>query len=164
MDKLLNYTVIDTETTGLFQYDRIIEVAAARVRNGKIVETFETLINPQMKIGPGATAVNGITNEMVKDCPTFDKIESSLLDFLGRDVLVGHNIGFDLRFLNRELENPLFNPYVDTLTLARRYVHDTKNHKLATLVHYFGFDQEQQHRALGDVELTYLVFEKLMDY
>ena len=158
-----DYTVVDTETTGLFAHDRIIEIAAIRVRNRKVVASFERLVNPGMTISPGASKVNGITNSMVRKCPPFSEIKDEFLAFIGNDILVGHNFRFDLKFINRELRYGLSNRFIDTLRLARTYVDDIDNHKLSTLVKHFGIKKVQQHRALGDVELTHVVFEEIKD-
>ena len=158
-----DYTVIDTETTGLGNTDRIIEIAAVKVQKGVVVSSFEKLVNPGIHISSGASKVKGITDSMVKHCPSFSEIREAFVSFIGNDILVGHNIPFDLRFINRELSNPLKNKYIDTLKLSRNYIDDIDDFKLATLVNYFGLDKKQEHRALGDVELTYLVFEKIKD-
>lgn len=159
----LSYTVIDTETTGLHSNDRIVELAAVRVRNGAIESSYHKLINPGMPINPMASQVNGITDSMVKHSPSFRLVKDDFLSFIGNDILVGHNIPFDIKFINRELGYPITNRFVDTLKLARSCVCDTANYKLATLVKYFGLDKEQDHRALGDAELTFQVYEKLKE-
>lgn len=156
-----DYTVIDTETTGLNPDDRIIELAAVKVRNGAIVSSFNELINPLRPINPIASRVNGITDSMVAGCPSFPDVRDEFLSFIGDDVLVGHNVTFDLGFLNRELPEALENRYIDTLKIARLYVKDSDNHKLSTLVKYFEIEQEQEHRALCDAELTFQVYERL---
>lgn len=156
-----DYTVIDTETTGLNPDDRIIELAAVKVRNGAIVSSFNELINPLRPINPIASRVNGITDSMVAGCPSFPNVSDEFLSFIGDDVLVGHNVTFDLGFLNRELPEALENRYIDTLKIARLYAKDSDNHKLSTLVKYFEIEQEQEHRALGDAELTFQVYERL---
>ena len=156
-----DYVVVDTETTGLFATDRIIEIGAIRVRNCAVVASFEKLVNPGIPISPGASKVNGITNSMVKHGPSFSEIQEEFLSFIGDDIIVGHNITFDLKFINRELCRPLQNRYIDTCKLARQYIDDVENHKLATLVDYFGINISQKHRALGDVILTQMVFEKI---
>ena len=158
-----NYTVIDTETTGLNDNDRIVEIAALRVRNGVGVESFEEMVNPGIPISPGASKVNGITNAMVKKCPSFYDIKDKFLSFIGDDVLIGHNIPFDLKFIKREFPVNLNNKHIDTLELARSYVDDIYDYKLSTLVSFFGINKKQTHRALGDVELTQLVFERIKE-
>lgn len=159
----LSYTVIDTETTGLDSNDRIVELAAVRVRNGAIEASYHKLINPGMPINPMASQVNGITDSMVKYSPSFQLVKDEFLSFIGNDILVGHNIPFDIKFITRELGYPMTNRFVDTLKLARSCVCNSTNYKLATLVKYFGLDKEQNHRALGDAELTFQVYEKLKE-
>ena len=159
-----DYTVLDTETTGLNTcYDRIVEIAAIRVRDGEVVSSFEKLLNPGIKISPSASRVNGITDSMVKNCPSFSSIKEDLLSFIGDDVLVGHNIIFDLRFINRSLGFAIDNKFIDTLSLSRNNVIGLQNYKLETLVKHFKLGNKQDHRALGDVELTHLLYQKIRE-
>ena len=117
--------VFDLETTGISkQWDEIIEISAIKVKDHRIIEEFSTLVNPGRPIPAGATAVNGITDEMVLNAPGRMEAISDFLSFVGDQVLVGHNIhSFDLGFVERaareNLGRELFNDYVDTLPLAR---------------------------------------------
>ena len=99
-DKLNDFTVIDLETTGLSpSIDSIIEIAAYKVRNNKIVDTYQQLINPEISISPFISDLTGITNDMVVDKPTLNQIIDDLYDFLKEEILLGHNIHFDFNFL-----------------------------------------------------------------
>ena len=98
------FTAIDTETTGLYnKSDRIIEIGAVKFCKDGVIDKFSTLINPQMPIPYASTKVNGITNQMVCDCPTFFEIHQDFLDFIKDTVLVAHNANFDIGFINSEL-------------------------------------------------------------
>ena len=100
-DFFADYVIFDFETTGLspFDGDRIIEMSAVRVVNHKVVKEFATLVNPEQPISPDATAVNGITDDMVKDAPKMKEALTEFIDFIGDDILVGHNIkSFDKHF------------------------------------------------------------------
>ena len=96
-----NYVVFDLETTGLSPTaDEIIELSAIKVKNQKAVQTFSTLVKPSRPIPSGATAINGITNQMVANSPSICEAVKNFLDFIGNEVLVGHNIhSFDLNFM-----------------------------------------------------------------
>ncbi|MGN6809655.1 MAG: 3'-5' exonuclease, partial [Thermomicrobiales bacterium] len=117
------YVVLDVETTGLQPTShRIIEVAALRFRPGQEPECYSTLVHPERPLTRFIIGLTKITPDLLEDAPRFDAIAESLRDFLGDDLLVGHNIGFDLTFLNAELRRgdlpPLLNPILDTIPLA----------------------------------------------
>lgn len=162
-----NYVVFDLETTGTnINMDEIIEIGAIRVREGKVVAEYQTLVNPECKIPKEASAVNGITDDMVKDAPIFRDIADELWAFLGNDVLVGYNIaGFDLNMLyDRHLAYvgmPLQNDYIDLLYAARRSMTDLDNHRLTSVCGCFGIDTSKAHRALDDCYMTQQCYEKL---
>ena len=127
LDKYVSdYVVFDLETTGISpQTDKVIEISAVKVRSGKSVAEFSSLVNPLRDIPYSATKVNGITNEMVADKPVFEEVLADFLDFIGDDILVGHNIhDFDMKFIHRDCEAFfrmfLGNDYIDTLPLARK--------------------------------------------
>ena len=118
-----HYTVVDTETTGLdSQKDRLIEIAAIRVRGGKEVARFETLVKPGRKLSKKITEITGITDEELKDAPTPQDALQRFVDFLMDDIIVAHNANFDVNFIYDSLERcelpPLKNNYVDTLRLS----------------------------------------------
>ncbi len=159
-----DYTIIDIETTGLDSYyNEIIELGAIKIRNNKIVDRFQTLIKPTEKIDEFIEYLTNITNEMVKDAPKIEDKLKEYIDFIGTDVIIGHNVNFDINFLyDKCLEiynQPLLkNNYIDTLRIGRRCIKETKNHKLATLAEKFKIDNENEHRALADCIITYKLF------
>lgn len=153
-DPLWAYTVVDTETTGLYPpEDRIVEIAAARVRNGAIVKSMCFMVDPGRKMNPEATAVNGISDDMLRGKPSFAQVKSRLLEFIGDDIIVGHNLPFDIEFLEHEIGHRMFNRKVDTLRIARK-LYRMKSYSLASLSRSLGLAESQEHRALSDVELT----------
>ena len=101
-----DYVVFDLETTGISCYnDQVVEISAVKVSKGQVVEEFTSLVNPKCPIPYRASMVNGITDEMVKDAPAFDKVLADFLGFIGDHVLVGHNIHtFDMKFIYRDCE------------------------------------------------------------
>ncbi len=137
----------------------LTEVAAARYRGGELLGTYQTLVRPDQRIPPFISALTGITDAMVVDAPTSGAMLPSFLEFVGGAVLVGHNIRFDLSFLDHALvstdRQPLANHAVDTLALARRMVRDTVTDcKLATLAAALRLPHQPSHRALADVLAT----------
>ena len=161
-ERLSEYTVIDTETTGLYSKDKLIEVSAATIRQGRIVDTFTRLVNPGIPISPEASAVNNITDDMVCDCPMFAEISREFIDFIGDDIIVGYNIGFDLGFIQRELGRQLENSVVDAYNFAKDTIY-LQSYKLTDVAAFFNVGCAGCHRAGEDVRITQQVFEKLMD-
>jgi DNA polymerase-3 subunit epsilon len=156
----VTFVVVDVETTGGSpSTSSLTEVAAARYRGGEVVGTYQTLVRPDQRIPPLIAALTGISDAMVRDAPRIGEILPSFLEFLGRGVIVGHNLRFDLSFLNHALvataRDPLPNATVDTLALARRLVRDqVPNCKLATLAAHLELPHRPSHRALTDVLAT----------
>src|SRR5262249_21157693 len=101
----VDFVVLDTETTGLRPGpDRVIEVAAVRVRNGEIVDSFQSLINPGRPLPPFIVRFTGISQDMLQDAPMAREVMPDLLQFIDGAILVGHNLGFDLNFLTHEAQ------------------------------------------------------------
>lgn len=170
--KLLNeyiedYVVFDLETTGVSPYnDEVIEISAVKARKGKVVEEFSELVNPQRTIPFAASRVNNITDDMVSDAPFFDEVLRHFLEFVGEDVLVGHNIqSFDMKFIYRDCERYfhqlITNDYVDTLILAKRCFPEWRHRRLGDLADYYRISTQGAHRALADCRMNQRVFELL---
>ena len=170
-DFFADYVIFDFETTGLnpFDGDRIVEMSAVRVVNHKVVDKFATLVNPEQPISPDATAVNGITDDMVKDAPKMKEALTEFIDFIVDDILVGHNIKtFDMHFLKMECMLQFDgkvpdNDYVDTLLLARRCMPELAHKNLTVLAAHFGISIEGAHRALADCLMNQKVYELLKE-
>ncbi|MDX1547508.1 MAG: DEDD exonuclease domain-containing protein [Rhodothermales bacterium] len=153
------FVVVDTETTGTKAgRDRLIEVAAVRVRGGAVVSEFAQLINPQRSVPHRITRLTGISTAMLLGEPPAYRVLPRFLDFLGDGVLVAHNLPFDLRFLNAELDGmgreALGNETLCTLRLARRLLPGLRSKGLTSLIDFYGLKVEQRHRALGDAAAT----------
>jgi DNA polymerase III subunit epsilon len=161
--------VFDLETTGFSPRagDEIVEIGAVKTLGGEIVETFHTMVNPIRPIHPGASAVNGITNDMVAAAPLIKHVLPGLLDFIGDSPLVAHNAAFDLSFLAwkiAELGLPRKqNVVFDTMLLSRRLRPHFFNHKLATIVSLLGIETAVGHRAVSDAVCTLEAFKKLLE-
>lgn len=160
--------VVDTETTGSkAAEDRVIEIGAARVLGGRVVETYQQLINPDCAVPSRITRLTGISNAMVFDQPHAKDVLPAFREFLGDGVLVAHNLSFDLRFLNAEYERAGFgtvtNPSLCTLRLARRLLRGLRSKGLASLVDFYGIQHRGHHRALADAEATAEVLLRFLD-
>ncbi|HWD50849.1 MAG TPA: exonuclease domain-containing protein [Acidimicrobiales bacterium] len=165
----VTFVVLDVETTGGSPTgSSLTEVAAARYRGGEMLGTYQTLVKPDERIPPFITALTGISNLMVADAPTTGAMLPSFLEFLGGAVVVGHNVRFDLSFLNHALvstgRDRLQNATVDTLALARRLVRDmVPNCKLGTLADSLDLAHRPSHRALNDVLATGDLLHNLLE-
>ncbi|HUP27595.1 MAG TPA: exonuclease domain-containing protein [Chloroflexia bacterium] len=161
------FAVVDVETTGLSARtgDRICELAVVVAREGEIVDSFQTLVNPQRPISRGALMVNGISDSMVRDAPAFRSVAPALVRALRGTVLVAHNASFDLSFISAELRmagyEPPSNPVVDTLALARR-CYSFKSNRLGEVARTLGIETKGLHRAMADAVITWEVLKCFM--
>ncbi len=154
------YVVLDFETTGFSpnRGDKIIEIGAVEIINGKIGRHYQTLVDPETEISSRITALTSITNDMVADAPLIEDALGDLLDFVGEATLVAHNIQFELKFLSSECSRLQMTPpprTLCTLKLARKLYPEFQNHKLGTILDAFGIAPEGPlHRALPDAKAT----------
>ena len=164
---LNNYVVIDLEMTGLnAKTDRILELAAVRMRDGKEAEVFSAIVNPCVELSEKVTELTGITQEDADNGAVLDDTVCAFLAFLGGDVLVGQNVIFDYSFLKQWAVNhkmALEKQAVDTLKLARIFLPAEQKKDLASLCEYFEIPRIQAHRALDDARETAKVFELLKE-
>jgi len=153
---LQSYLMLDLETTGGNpSLDRIIEVAAVRVEEGREVVRWSTLVNPGTRISPFITSLTGIDNAMVRDAPAFAEVAPRLLELLDDTVLVAHNVRFDHGFLKNEfqrLEIDLRIRLLCTVRLSRRLYPQHKSHGLDAIMRRHGLHSDARHRAMGDVD------------
>ena len=166
----IDCVVFDVETTGLnpVDGDRIVEIAAVKVRNREIIGTFESFVNPQRPIPKEAQAIHKITPAMVADAPTAAEVLPGIIHFIGGACLAGHNIKFDLDFLCYELalhgrRLHAGTPTIDTLKMTKLYLPYLSLHRLENIAQYFGERIGETHRALADVKLTVTIFNRLID-
>lgn len=161
--------VVDVETTGLDprRGHRVCEVAILRFDGGEPTASWQQLVNPQRPIEPGAYQVNGISEEMVADAPTFAEIAPQVVELTRGAILVGHNVWFDTRFLAAELDclgqPPIIPPAcLDTLSLARALL-DLPRYSLTAVSSALRVRAAgRAHRALADATLTWGVLTKLL--
>ncbi len=160
------YVVFDVETTGLNgNTDKIIELGAVRMENGVEVAEFSRLINPMRPISEKITEITGITDGMVRDCPTIAQVITEFADFIKDCVLVAHNADFDTAFLRRALEDAglkLAQPVLDTLAFSRAALPELKSHKLGSVCKRFGINLKNAHRAVHDARATGLCLMEML--
>jgi len=163
------FVVFDVETTGLSAvYDTIIELAAVKVKDGEIIDRFESFANPHHRLSATTINLTGITDDMVQNAPDVGEVIQRFHDWVGDAVLVAHNASFDMGFLNVGYKNigleKAKNPVIDTLELGRFLYPEMKNHRLNTLTKKFDIELTQHHRAIYDAEATgYLLLKMLKD-
>lgn len=160
-----DYVSVDIETSGVqSKWDKIIEIGAVKVRDGKVVDTFSQLINPGIMIPPYITELTGITNEMLEDCPFIEEVLPQFIEFAAEDYLLGHNIMFDYSFLKQNAINMKLDfekSGMDTLKIARKVLPQLESRALDYLCKYYGIKDDNHHRAFNDAEVTsklYLIF------
>ena len=160
------YCVLDLETTGLsFRTEKITEVGIIKIRNGEVIDEFECFVNPEKPIPQEVVEVTHITDDMVKDAETIDKVIPKIIDFIGDSVLVAHNADFDIGFLKHnfaEYGYSLDNTYIDTLRLAKVIFPDMKRYKLGLIADKLDIVVEVAHRALDDVKTLVAVFNVMI--
>lgn len=160
-----DFTALDLETTGLKRTEDIIEIGAIRVRGGRAVSRFSTLVRPRKSVPYVIEELTGISNIMLTDAPKIEDVLPSFLEFIGDDILLGHNIvSYDSKFICREaaelgilIKNPLF----DTLTYARtlkKTLPMPDSLCLTSLIDHFGISRENGHRAYDDALANIKVF------
>jgi DNA polymerase-3 subunit epsilon len=160
---------IDFETTGLSPEsgDRIIEVGIAILSGGRIVDRYQSFINPQARIPAVVSSLTGINDSMVRTAPRAAQVMPEIINFVGDLPLVAHNASFDKRFMESELRrigHRATNEFICSLRVARRVYPGAPNHKLATLVRLAGVQPaEQYHRALGDAEMTAGLWTRMVE-
>jgi DNA polymerase III epsilon subunit family exonuclease len=162
------FVVVDVETTDArTPPGRIMELGAYRVRAGRIVAEFKSLVNPETPIPSFIVGLTGINDEMVRHAPRFAEIASAWLRFADMSVLVAHNASFDVRFLNHELARVypgrrMCNAHLCTVKLARGLLPDLVNHRLHTIAEHFAVPIPHRHRAPDDARATAEILIRLL--
>lgn len=163
----IEFVIVDTETTGLRPGShRVIEVAGVRVRGGEVLGSFQSLLNPGVRIPTFIAQFTGITQEMVSTAPASHEALPDFLNFAEGAVVVGHNVGFDIGFLNYEaqlLGQSFPIDGLDTIPLARRFLPGLRRFKLDNVANHLKIATSNRHRALGDARVTAAVFFRLLD-
>lgn len=165
-DKLVNFIVVDTETTGLkASSGRIVQLSAVKYVDWEATEVWNSLIDPKMDISKSASDINGITNELVSGKPTIKQVAKSFIEFVSGYDVIGYNLPFDLKFLYAEGIDltQTKRKYYDVLALARKaYKNDLDEFKLIDVAQYNGV-YFNPHNSLNDCLATGEVFEKIVN-
>ena len=161
------FCVFDLETTGFSAVtEKVTEIGIMKVKNGEVIDEFSCFVNPEKHIPERVTEVTNITDEMVKDAETIDKVFPKVLEFIKGSILVAHNAGFDTGFF-KQISKNLGYEYdytsIDTLSLAKDLFPDYKKYKLGKIAENLGIKVEVAHRALDDVDTTVKVFKVMLD-
>ena len=161
-----DYVLVDIETTGFSPVkDNIIEIGAIKVKNNEIISEYNELIKIDKILSPFTTKLTGITDEMLQSGKNIAEVLKEFVKFSENKIIIGHNVTFDLGFLNyncrKYLNYNLNNDYVDTMCMARKIVPNSINYKLGTLANLFNVSYEGAHRGLKDVQITYEVYNNL---
>src|ERR1700752_4570401 len=162
--KDLDFVVVDVEATGAkTPPNRLIELGAYRIRGGRIVDKFLSLVNPEIPIPRFVASLTGISNDMVRNAPVFASVAPQWLGFVSDSVLVAHNAPFDTSFLNHEISrvypgHRMVNPHLCTVRLSRRALPDLSNHRLDTIANHFSIPIVSRHRAGSDALATAEIF------
>lgn len=163
-----DYTIVDIETTGLDPINsRIIEISAVKYRCNRKIDEYVTFVYIEEKVPDRITKLTGITNDMLKGAPTAKDALTGFITFIGEDILIGHNVAFDLAFLGSEYQDycgkKLYNNYVDVLRIANEKLPFLESHKQIVVAKYFGIKTEGSHRALTDCEICNGCYQKLKE-
>ena len=160
------YCVFDLETTGISHItEKITEIGAIKIKNGEIVDTFETFVNPEKPIPEEVVNVTHITDEMVKDSETIEKVMPKFLEFIGDSVLVAHNADFDIGYIKYNCENlglDFDNSHIDTLRLAKAIYPEFGRYNLGYIAEKLNIKVDVAHRALDDVKTLVQVFKEMI--
>lgn len=156
-----DYCVLDIETTGLsWRQDKIIEIGLLKIRNKQIIDRYSQLINPQQHISSFITQLTGIDNQMIADMPILSSIQDEVLQFLGQDIIIGHNTAFDLNFIANHFQVDLKNAYIDTVQFSKKVYPALPHHRLSDMVEFLHLSTNE-HRSLADCISTYELYEHL---
>jgi ATP-dependent DNA helicase DinG len=162
----LSFVAIDVETTGLnSDRDEIIEIAAVRFVNGEVIDRFDSFVKPRGAVPKFIEYLTHISPADLKTAPPAKDVMKDFCAFVGDAILVGHNVSFDLGFINHALVGSgafaLLNSYWDTAEISRIYLPTLSDHKLSTLTEHFGIKLENAHRAYADAEATGLALNEI---
>ena len=166
--KQQEYAIVDIETTGgNASGSRITEIAIIIHDGSKIIDRWETLVNPQKEIPLAIFALTGITNQMVANAPTFDELSDKVLELLTNRIFVAHNVNFDYSFVKHQLEAAGYKwtaKKLCTVRAARKIKPGLPSYSLGNLCKSLNIDLENRHRAGGDADATAILFSKLLEW
>lgn len=159
-----SFIAFDLETTGFAPPARIIEIGAVKVVNGRVIDQYQTFVNPCCAIPENITRLTGIDQSMVCCAPRVEEVLPVFIRFVEELPLAAHNARFDMKFISHEVQKlgiPLRNKVVDTLILSRKYYPMLENHKLNTVARHIGVVNQNEHRGLYDAMVVAEILIKL---
>ena len=164
-----DYILVDIETTGLdSRFDEIIEIGALKIRDNKVVDTYNTLVKPDEEIDEFIEELTGITSDMLLNAPEIKEVLPQFIDFIGSDVLVGYNVNFDINFLYDDYKGffneHLLNDFVDIMRFCKKIYTELPNHKLKNVAKFLNMDLTNHHRAIRDCEITKGIYDSVRQH
>lgn len=162
-----DYVVFDLETTGLeATTDKIIEIGALKYKGNELIEKFNVLINPEIKLPLVITKITGLTDEDLQNERTIEEVLPEFINFIEDLPLIAHNSEFDLGFIEENIKklnlNMISNKNIDTIEIARLYIPRAYNYKLETLKKYFHLEYGS-HRSVDDCKTTNYIYQYCKD-
>lgn len=165
MSVTMDYVAFDIETTGLNpKYEKIIEIGAVKVKDGKIADRFSTFVNPAKSIPERIVELTGICDEDLREAPYIEEVLDRFMEFAGDEVLLGHNLMFDYSFIKKAAVNQkktFERNGIDTLRIARRFLNGLESRKLGFLCDYYNIHLDA-HRALNDAIAAHEIYQRLV--
>ncbi len=159
--------VFDIETTGLsVSTCEIIEIGAVKIKNGEVIDRYDRFVKPKKEIPEEITELTSITNEMVAEADEISVVLKEFLEYIGDDVLIAHNAGFDVGFIRKAAKDcgyPFSNTYLDTVSLSKYVNPELKRHKLDIVAEHYGLGDFHHHRASEDAEMLAMIFFKMAE-
>lgn len=153
------YSFVDIETTGsMYSTDKIIEIAIIKVRNGEIIDEYQTLVNPAQPFNPFITQITGIQEYQLETAPLFSTVQNSVANILKDSIFVAHNVSFDYGFIEREfhqLQIPFAQEMLCTVKLSRFLYPEHKRHNLDSVASRLKVTIQNRHRAYDDARVLY---------
>lgn len=167
-DDLFMFSIVDIETTGgAYATSRITEIAIIRHDGARVIDSYQSLVNPKCWISSFITQLTGIDNEMVKDAPTFEEIADEVRQMTLNAAFVAHNASFDYGFVQREfnrLDEYFQRDTLCTVKLSRKIFPGYKSYSLGNICRDLQIRHVNHHRAMGDASATTLLFERLLQH
>lgn len=160
-----SYIAVDLETTGLDpKQDKIIEIGAVRVIDGRVTDTYETFVNPYRMLKFNVVMLTGIKDKQVESALGIEDVIDDFLDFAGDLPILGHHVIFDYSFLKRAAVNKgreFERQGIDTLKISRRFMPPEEKKNLKAACEYFGVEQTLSHRALADAKAAHQLYQEM---